>query len=106
MTTRQDSAEPAPPARAERAEATRNGSEASPSPAPAHPPVSQRVARLREMRDKAQLGGGERRIQQQHAKGKLTARERVDLLLDEGSFAEIDMFVTHRISDFGMGDQK
>src|SRR5207249_3959060 len=52
------------------------------------------------------LGGGERRIQQQHAKGKLTARERLDLLLDEGSFEEIDMFVTHRTTDFGMGDQK
>jgi propionyl-CoA carboxylase beta chain len=64
------------------------------------------VARLREMREKAHLGGGERRIQQQHAKGKLTARERIDLLLDEGSFEELDMFVTHRISDFGMGDQK
>src|SRR5689334_21469224 len=58
------------------------------------------------MREKAYLGGGERRIQSQHAKGKLTARERVDLLLDEGSFEEIDMFVTHRISDFGMGEQK
>jgi propionyl-CoA carboxylase beta chain len=52
------------------------------------------------------LGGGERRIQQQHAKGKLTARERIDLLLDDGSFEEIDAFVTHRIDDFGMGDQK
>src|SRR6266566_2524310 len=57
------------------------------------------LARLREMREKAYLGGGERRIQQQHAKGKLTARERIDLLLDEGSFEEIDMFVTHRIDD-------
>ncbi|MBF6612001.1 MAG: methylmalonyl-CoA carboxyltransferase [Chloroflexi bacterium] len=64
------------------------------------------MARLRALRAKALLGGGERRIQQQHAKGKLTARERVDLLLDEGSFEEIDMFVTHRITDFGMGDQQ
>ncbi len=70
------------------------------------PPVADRVAQLRETRDRAMLGGGERRIQQQHAKGKLTARERVDLLLDEGSFQEIDMFVTHRTTDFGMGDQK
>src|SRR5215212_4716454 len=70
------------------------------------PPVSQRIARLREMRERARLGGGERRIQQQHAKGKLTARERVDLLLDEGTFEEIDMFVTHRNTDFGMGDQQ
>ncbi|MEO8288337.1 MAG: carboxyl transferase domain-containing protein [Chloroflexota bacterium] len=58
------------------------------------------------MRETAYLGGGERRIKQQHAKGKLTARERVDLLLDEGTFEEIDMFVTHRITDFGMGDQQ
>src|SRR5947209_8697754 len=77
-----------------------------PESPPAPPPVSQRISRLREMRERARLGGGERRIQQQHAKGKLTARERVDLLLDEGSFEEIDMFVTHRIADFGMGDQQ
>src|SRR6476660_3098152 len=64
------------------------------------------LARLHEMREKAYLGGGERRIQQQHAKGKLTARERVDMLLDEGSFEELDMFVTHRISDFGMQGQE
>jgi acetyl-CoA carboxylase carboxyltransferase component len=64
------------------------------------------LARLHEMRERAYLGGGERRIQQQHAKGKLTARERIDLLLDEASFEEIDMFVTHRIADFGMGDQQ
>ena len=109
MTTRQESPDPMPAAPAippAGAESTVNGAQ-GPSPvAPKTPPVSQRVARLREMRDKARLGGGERRIQQQHAKGKLTARERVDLLLDEGSFEEIDMFVTHRISDFGMGDQK
>ncbi len=74
-------------------------------PDPPHS-VSHRMSRLRALRAKALLGGGERRIQQQHAKGKLTARERVDLLLDEGSFEEIDMFVTHRITDFGMGDQQ
>lgn len=68
--------------------------------------MAERVARLRQMRERAMLGGGERRIQQQHAKGKLTARERLELLLDEGSFEEIDMFVTHRISDFGMGEQQ
>ncbi|MXX29083.1 MAG: acyl-CoA carboxylase subunit beta [Gammaproteobacteria bacterium] len=54
----------------------------------------------------ALLGGGERRIEQQHAKGKLTARERISLLLDEGSFEEWDKFVEHRNSDFGMADQK
>jgi propionyl-CoA carboxylase beta chain len=78
------------------------------APAPATPVISatERIARLRELKAQALLGGGERRIQQQHAKGKLTARERLDLLLDEGSFQEIDMFVTHRISDFDMDRQK
>jgi propionyl-CoA carboxylase beta chain len=61
---------------------------------------------LEERRDQAHLGGGEKRIAAQHAKGKLTARERIDLLLDEGSFEEYDMFVEHRCSDFGMENQK
>jgi propionyl-CoA carboxylase beta chain len=52
------------------------------------------------------LGGGEQRIEDQHRKGKLTARERLELLLDEGSFDEIDMFVEHRTSDFGLDRQK
>ena len=73
---------------------------------PARPTAAQRVSHLRELRERARLGGGEHRIQQQHAKGKLTARERIDLLLDDGTFEELDMFVTHRISDFGMGDQQ
>ena len=71
------------------------------STTPVRPTTAESLAHLREMREKAYLGGGERRIQSQHAKGKLTARERIDLLLDEGTFEEIDMFVTHRISDFG-----
>ncbi len=54
----------------------------------------------------AQLGGGEKRIEGQHAKGKLTARERLHFLLDEGSFQEIGMFVTHRSSNFGLDKQK
>ena len=83
-----------------------NGSESASASAPHRPTTAESLARLREMRARAYLSGGERRIQQQHAKGKLTARERLDLLLDEGSFEELDMFVTHRISDFGMGDQK
>ncbi len=62
--------------------------------------------RLEAKREQARLGGGEKRIQNQHAKGKLTARERIDLLLDEGSFEEWDMFVEHRSSEFGMADQK
>ena len=61
---------------------------------------------LEKRRDQARLGGGEKRIAAQHAKGKLTARERIDVLLDEGSFEEYDMFVEHRCSDFGMEDQK
>jgi len=61
---------------------------------------------LEERRDRARLGGGQKRIDAQHAKGKLTARERLDVLLDEGSFEEWDMFVEHRCVDFGMADQK
>jgi propionyl-CoA carboxylase beta chain len=53
----------------------------------------------------AELGGGTARIAQQHRKGKLTARERLDLLLDEGSFVELDRFVTHRSTAFGLADQ-
>src|SRR6201993_2664978 len=61
---------------------------------------------LERRRAAARLGGGQRRIEAQHAKGKLTARERVDVLLDPGSFEEYDMFVEHRSIDFGMEDQK
>ena len=57
---------------------------------------------LEDRRDVARIGGGQRRIDAQHAKGKLTARERLDLLLDEGSFEEFDMFVAHRCVEFGM----
>jgi methylmalonyl-CoA decarboxylase subunit alpha len=62
----------------------------------------QRLDELRDLRQKALLGGGEKRIQDQHNKGKLTARERIHLLLDEGSFEEFDMFVSHRCIDFGL----
>ncbi len=61
---------------------------------------------LEARRAEARLGGGQRRIDAQHAKGKLTARERLEVLLDEGSFEEFDMFVTHRAVDFGMAEQK
>src|ERR1051326_4344996 len=54
----------------------------------------------------AKLGGGDKRIEAQHKRGKLTARERIELLLDKGSFEEFDMFVEHRSSDFGMEKQK
>ena len=61
---------------------------------------------LEEKRARARLGGGEKRIAAQHAKGKLTARERLELLFDDGTFEEWDMFVEHRCVDFGMEDQK
>ncbi len=61
---------------------------------------------LERRRAEARAGGGERRVASQHAKGKLTARERIELLVDEGSFEEFDMFVEHRITDFGMADQR
>lgn len=64
------------------------------------------LEQLETRRDDARLGGGQKRIDAQHARGKLTARERIDLLLDEGSFEEFDMFVTHRCTDFGMEEQK
>jgi len=60
------------------------------------------IRQLDDKRAQARLGGGEKRIASQHAKGKLTARERLELLLDEGSFEEWDMFVEHRSHDFGM----
>jgi propionyl-CoA carboxylase beta chain len=61
---------------------------------------------LDKRRATARLGGGEKRIDAQHGRGKLTARERIELLLDEGSFEEFDMFVEHRCTDFGMEAQK
>ena len=64
------------------------------------------IQQLEKKRAHARLGGGEKRIAAQHAKGKLTARERIEVLLDEGSFEEWDMFVEHGCNDFGMADQK
>jgi len=64
------------------------------------------IQELEKKRARARLGGGEKRIATQHAKGKLTARERIELLLDPGSFEEWDMFVEHRCADFGMAEQK
>lgn len=65
-----------------------------------------KVKGLIDLRATARLGGGEKRIESQHAKNKLTARERIDMLLDEGSFEEFDMFVTHRCVNFGLEKQK
>ena len=64
------------------------------------------LTQLEDRRAEARQGGGARRTEAQHAKGKLTARERLDLLLDEGSFEEFDTFVAHRATDFGMDEQK
>ncbi|MBF6590477.1 MAG: acyl-CoA carboxylase subunit beta [Ktedonobacterales bacterium] len=66
----------------------------------------EKLEALRRKREQALLGGGEARIAAQHKKGKLTARERLDLLLDPGTLQELDMFATHRTSDFGLADQK
>jgi acetyl-CoA carboxylase carboxyltransferase component len=65
-----------------------------------------KLNKLIELRAEAKLGGGEKRIEKQHAQGKMTARERIDVLLDEGSFEELDMFVTHRCTNFGMEKTK
>lgn len=65
-----------------------------------------KLEQLRHLRTQAQLGGGQKRIDVQHAKGKLTARERLEILLDDGSFEELDAFVTHRSTDFGLAEQK
>jgi propionyl-CoA carboxylase beta chain len=65
-----------------------------------------KVERLQQKRADAKKGGGEERIQRQHDKGKLTARERIDLLLDDDSFEEIDPFVTHRSQKFGLNEKK
>ncbi|HKV85595.1 MAG TPA: acyl-CoA carboxylase subunit beta [Ktedonobacterales bacterium] len=66
----------------------------------------EKIEHLRRLREQALLGGGEKRIAAQHKKGKLTARERLDVLLDPGTFQETDMFATHRTTDFGLAEQK
>jgi len=65
-----------------------------------------KIKKLIDLRAEAKLGGGVKRIESQHKKGKYTARERIDMLLDEGSFEEFDMFVTHRCTNFGMDKTK
>ncbi len=68
--------------------------------------MSANIAEMERRREAARMGGGQKRIDAQHAKGKLTARERLDVLLDEGSFEELDTYVEHDCVDFGMQDQK
>jgi len=65
----------------------------------------EKIKELIELREKAKMGGGAKRIEAQHSKGKYTARERIEMLLDEGSFEEFDMFVTHRCKDFGLEEE-
>jgi acetyl-CoA carboxylase carboxyltransferase component len=64
--------------------------------------INDKIDQLIKKREEAALGGGEKRIEAQHSKGKYTARERIEILLDEGSFEEYDMFMTHRSVNFGM----
>ncbi len=68
--------------------------------------MKEKIEKLRELSSQAELGGGIQRIEKQHQAGKLTARERIDLLLDKGTFMEFDKFVTHRCTNFGMEKQK
>lgn len=68
--------------------------------------IERNLRLLEELHQRAELGGGLDKIERQHKAGKLTARERIDLLLDKGSFVELDKFVTHRCTDFGMENQK
>lgn len=68
--------------------------------------MSENLRRLQELNEQALEGGGQARIKRQHASGKMTARERIELFLDEGTFVELDRLVTHRCTDFGMQDQK
>ena len=68
--------------------------------------IEEKIAQLTKLKEEAKVGGGPKRIEAQHAKGKLTARERISLLFDAGTFEEIDPFVTHRCTDFGMAERK
>jgi propionyl-CoA carboxylase beta subunit len=65
-----------------------------------------KINKLQELKTQSRLGGGEERIAAQHARGRLTARERIDLLMDKGSFREVDSFAVHRTTDFGLDQQK
>jgi len=68
--------------------------------------MENKIKELMDLRKQARMGGGEKRIEAQHKKGKMTARERIDILLDPGSFEEFDMFVSHRCIDFGLDQQQ
>ncbi len=81
-------------------------SERTPQETSAPKSTQEKLEELRRLKEAAMLGGGLKRIEAQHKKGKLTARERIDLLLDPGTFNELDMFVTHRSTDFGLSEQR
>src|SRR5213594_1338809 len=68
--------------------------------------MREKLELLQQKRSESEQGGGQERIATQHQKGKMTARERLDVLLDPGSFVELDRFVTHRATDFGLDEQK
>jgi methylmalonyl-CoA decarboxylase subunit alpha len=68
--------------------------------------IEEKIKELLRKKEEAKLGGGPKRIEAQHRKNKLTARERIDLLLDKGSFEEFDMFVSHRCFQFGLEKEK
>src|SRR5690606_1679859 len=68
--------------------------------------MDNKVSILKNKIEAAKLGGGQKRIDSQHKKGKFTARERIDVLVDEGTFQELGMLVTHRSTDFGMKEEK
>ena len=70
------------------------------------PTVEEKIKQLGKLREKAKLGGGKKRVEAQHKKGKLTARERIELLLDPGSFMELDQFVVHQCTELGMAERK
>src|ERR1039457_7189841 len=80
--------------------------ERTPQESPELKNTREKVAELHQLKEQAMLGGGKKRIEAQHKKGKWTARERLDLLLDPGTFNELDMFVTHRSYDFGLEEQR
>ncbi len=81
-------------------------SEQTPQETPGFKGTREKLEELHRLKEAAILGGGIKRIEVQHKKGKLTARERLDLLLDPGTFNELDMFVVHRSTDFGLDEQR
>ena len=68
--------------------------------------IYEKINELYDKRREVELGGGDKRIEKQHEKGKLTARERIDILVDEGSFVELNPFIEHRSTDFGLDGVK